>query len=308
MTVPTTVQRQLAEAEALQQALNAPAPAPTEAPAPAPTPTEPAPAPAPAANQDPNALEHRIRTLQGMLNSESARAKTRDAENQALRVQLDKLSKQVEQLSAAPKAAPAPATIDPKDIEAFGSDMVAMVQRYAAQTFEQMKTEFSGAVAQLSERLTALEGGVQSLDQKNEARTEQLFYVNLAKAVPDWETLNTDPEFLAWLSEVDPIFGVPRQAGLLQAHREADADRAARVFLKFKESRPKPPTPDALAAPRGVASPPPAAPGPVPKKITTAYINEFYLNDARGRYRNNPQLREQLEAEINAAIAAGNVT
>ena len=47
---------------------------------------------------------------------------------------------------------------------------------------------------------------------------------------PDWETLNKDPGFLKWLSEMDPLTGVERKRMLNDAVATFGGQRVASFF------------------------------------------------------------------------------
>jgi hypothetical protein len=256
-------------------------------------------APAPAA-QDPT-LEQKYRTLQGIHRGLTEKVGTLEAEVQALRAKV----------SAPPPPAPTPApqpAADPKDVEAFGLDMVSMVQR----TTEAYLTAARQAIEQ---RFAAIEGAVEALKQTLQGTSqavaqtaEEAFFEKLTQLVPDWLRVNASQEFLAFLAEADPIYGVPRQAALDAAQAKNDANRAANVFKAFIATLPPPPAtpPSESPSPRGAGSPPPP-PAPQAQLVPQSEITAFYNDVARGKWRGRDQERLTKEAFYNAAIAEGRV-
>jgi hypothetical protein len=321
MSSPKIVQRHLAQAEALaaaqheaiqaaapqnvvtdaSQLLADPPPAPQPAPAPTSTPT---PAPEPSEN-----WEQKYRSVAGRMATElpplRAQLKTYESELVALREQVSALSKAAQQQ---PKQQPK--TIDPRDVEAFGQDMIDMVQRYAQQTFQALSDEFGSRAATLEGRVERLEGTVQGVSTKTEETMEKQFYTTLTKAVPDWREINESDAWLAWLTEVDPIYGFPRQDALNHAHGKWDVDRVAATFNQFKQSRPAKPS-QALASQQAPSS---TGAGNVtvqvvePKQILSAkFVNKFYADQFKGRYRGREDEAARIEAQINQAAAEGRI-
>lgn len=315
-TTPKAVQRQLAQAEAIL-ASQAAVPQPTNviddvsqlqapaAPAPAPvaTPAAPEVTPPPAAPATPPVdYEQKFKTLQGMFNAEvprwQAQSKTLESENVALK-------EQIRALTEATKAAkPEKAPVDPKDAQEFGADVIEMVQRYATASHEALRQEFDA-------RLRELEAAVNGVSKKAEVSLEQQFYATLTKLVPDWEAINTDERWLAWLSEKDPTFGVPRQAALSSAHQSGDAGRVAQVFNLFLSSLPKPrqETLAEQAAPVSAGSAPaPVEATPAPRQmLSQKFVQTFYRDVALGRYKGREAEVARVEAEINSAAAEGRI-
>jgi len=307
MALPRSIQAQVEQANAALEALNKPPEAPAEPPAPPapialdpppaepqePSPPEPAEPPAPA--PQPDVWEHKYKTLQGLFNREVPTLQNRVKELES------KLSEVLNKVAEAPKPSEQqPQVADPKDVENFGSDLVDMVQR----TAERM---FGAAAKQFDQRLAQIEQALQGTTQTVAATAEQAFFDRLTKLVPEWEATNVNEAFLAWLAEVDPILGQPRQTALNAAQQRLDAERAAAVFKAFASTQPAPKanTLDKQVSPRGNATP---APTPTQKPVyTEAQIAGFYDSVRRGEYRGREQEAAQIEQMINLAIAEGRV-
>jgi hypothetical protein len=305
--LPNAIQRQVDEAAAAEAVLAQQSAVAQEAENPSQqqdaTPVqEVQPAP-PAPSED---WQHKYRTLQGvhaqMRGELQAKLKTYESEMSGMRQQLDALVQQ-KQAEATKEAAKA----DPKDVENFGADLVEMVQRYAERVFRGMSDQFGQKAAQMDSRLSALEQAVNGVSQKTDSTLQQQFYATLTALVPDWQEINRDQMWLQWLGEVDPIYGVERQAALDSAHQALDAERAAAVFRAFRSNHPK--KTKSLAeqvSPSGVA----AAPAPTQRQQgriwTQREIEDFYAKSIRGKY--SPDEAARIEAEINQAAAEGRVS
>ncbi len=306
MALPKAIERQVAEANAAQAAIEAQSAVPTgviddpsqlQAPAPEPqvaAPQTPAPAAPPTAPSE--NWEHKYRTLQGLLNKQrtdfDARAQTQESE-------LAKLRKLVTELQAAKEAKQEKAVADPKDVEAFGADMVEMVQRYAERVFQSMASK----TVDLDRRVAALEQQVTGVSQKTEMSMEQHFYAALGSAVPNWSAVNEDPKFMSWLAELDPVYGVPRKAALDVAYNNLNAPHVISIFKAFIDQHP-PVKPESLAqqvAPSSVATPAPATSAPAKPIFSAKFVEKVYNDLARGRYASNPAEGERLRKEIDLA-------
>lgn len=309
MALPTPVQRQLDAAAAAEQALQqAQAPEPTqpaaesqEAQAQPPQPPAPAPAPAPAPEPVVD-YEQRFKTVQGMLNAErrQSQAALQQAQEReaAIQRQLAELREKVEAAQAQQK--PATDTQDHKD---FGEDLVEMVRRQTALMLQQ----FQGVATKLEGRVAALEQNLGGVSQRTTMTLEQQFYATLDGLVPDWKTVNDDERWLAWLAELDPIYGAPRQAALDNAFHAFDAKRVANVFAAFKATLPKSTPAPSLESQVAPSTAPTGAPAPQPAKqiVSVKEIEAFYRDIAQGKYRDRQAEQGRKEQFYNLATAEG---
>lgn len=320
MSLPKAVQMQLEAAEALLTEANKPAEPPVEADAPAteppkaePTPpqaaTPPEPQP-PTQKSDEGAWEHRYKSLQGLFNT---RVNELQSSNKALTQQVQQLTEKLDSLTEALSKRPEPVqhAVDPKDVENFGQDLVEMVQRQAASALAGIAAKVDGVVQAFEKRLASVEQQLSGTSQAVSMTAEEVFFSKLTQAVPDWEQINADERFLAWLAEEDPVYGAPRQAALTAAHKALDVKRVAAVFNTFKAQFAPPPaqTPKSVekqVSPSTNAAGAPPAPTEKPV-ITQAQIQAFYRDVAQNKYRGREAEAARLESIINAAIAEGRV-
>lgn len=320
MQVPKQVQANLDAALALEQAilsgsaaandppqpLTADPPAATVQAAP-PASQAPAPQPSPPAED----FEQKYRTVLGKYNAEVPRMaqtiREAAAREDATKRRLDELEAELQRVKTAkPQEKPA---ANPNDVEEFGLDLVVMVQRQCEAQISSLMQIVEGKVIAFDARLTAIEQQVSGVSERTDTTLQGQFYATLEKLVPDWETTNRDTRFLAWLAEVDPIYGAPRQAALEAAHAALDVQRVANVFATFKNAHPAPKPPPSLenqVAPSSVAAPVPTAPESKPY-ITQAQVSAFYNARAQGRYRGKESEADAIEAQINLALAEGRV-
>ncbi len=316
MALPRSIQAQVEQANATLEAINKPAEPPPETPQAAPPAEQPpevtqaAPEPTvsepPAQTQpQPDVWEHKYKTLQGLFNREvpALQSQVKD-----LKTQLEMAVAKLNEAAEAKKPSEQQPVADPRDVENFGSDLVEMVQRTAERLFGRAASDIQGQAARFEQRLAQIEKALQGTTQTVAMTAEQSFFDRLAKLVPDWEQINANQAFLAWLGEVDPVYGQPRQVALDGAQQALNADRAAAVFKAFAATQPQAAKPSAVekqVSPKGAAS---AAPAPNSKPVLTQkQIVDFYNAKRRGEYRGQEAEAQRIEQMINLAIAEGRV-
>lgn len=261
-------------------------------------------APVTADRQQLDQAEQRYRTLQGMMNKEIA---SLNGQVKTLTQQLESAISRLENQAKAPQAA-SEYVPETKDVENFGSDLVEMVNRVSSAQMARITQAVDGRLATFGQQIAKLYEQIGGTTQHVAQTAEQMFFDKLEKLVPDWEAINADQRFLAWLAEVDPVYGLPRQAALKRAQETLDAGRAAAVFAAFtgpRQQAPKASHLDKQISPKGAAT---AAPAPSQKKVvSSAEITKFYDDVRRGAYRGREQLAAQMEIEFNTALAEGRV-
>jgi hypothetical protein len=178
--------------------------------------------------------EHRYKVLQGKYNKEVPRLQAQLRDNEGAVGELRQRLNTAEALVIAlgnsrdgkveghDKQPPAGAGrgISEQEIREFGPDLYDFIQRVAtsvtAERIKPVEQAASHAVKSVA----------------NSAR-ERLFSA-LAGAVPDWEELNTDPEFLEWLNGADVFSGRRRGDLLAEAYGANDSNRVIQFFTSFQ--------------------------------------------------------------------------
>jgi hypothetical protein len=318
MALPKQVEAQLRELEALEKQLTdaqnpAPAdPAPTLAeppqdpqPAPAePKPVEPTPTPTePVVAEE--TWQQKYKTLKGMYDAEVPRL---HADLRELKAQVDNLRKASETKPVEPaKPKAAEKLVTDADVEAFGEDLIEVQRKVAREVAAEFRGELDAMRAEndkLREQLTS------TGTQVSEASFEQRLY----RMVPDFEAVNADPKWIAWLNEVDPLLRAPRSSVAQQAFNRGDAEGVAHYVALFKQnSKPVEPTADRteelerqLQPNRGATSAPPTS--QKGKVYTNADIEKMFRKAADLGTKGQTDAAKKLEAEIDAAFMEGRVT
>jgi hypothetical protein len=264
--------------------------------------------------------EQRFRTLQGKYDSElpvlRSQISNYERINNTLSQQLASLTEQVQTLSTRPvAAATAPAdAVTSKDVEQYGAELIDVINRVAEARAQALTTDLRGEIARLQTSVSRDVAGVTAhVKQTDRALYDQ----KLTEAVPDWRTINIDPEWLRWLGEYDPILGSTRQAALNTAYNNFDAVRTVaflKSWLATRTPAPRQLTPQEELArqvtPRTTVATPqsPSAPEPTDTRIwTQAEIAATYTAKLQGKYRGLDAEWAAVVKQIDAAVAEGRV-
>ena len=334
MNIPESVRRQAEEADRLMQQISARQTEPhTEELEPEPQP-EPEPPPkeevtesSPKSAKDEVALwEQRYRTLQGKYDAEVGRV---HRENGELRAKLAQLEAQIDQLMKSKQEqekTPEP-IVRPEDVENYGAEMIDLVERVARKVAADRTKDLERVIKELRDENAELKRSLAGVEKKTGQTAQEAFLQRLSTLVPDWEVLNRDPGFLAWLGQIDPFTGVHRQQLLDAAGEALDAQRVAAFFNAYKQGlgrvepsptpNPQPPpnpqltrhTPPEVARQvqpgRSKAASTPQVPESATRIWSQKEIEDFYREASLGRYSREEQAR--IEAEIDLAVAQGRV-
>lgn len=310
-TLPNAVQRQLEEAEELERNFNAkpdepttdPAP-PTEDPAP-----EPPPVPEPKSTPDEDRWEARYKSLKGMYDSQ---VPSLQAEVRTLQGQLADAIRRMDEAAKAPKPKDTRTPkVTEKDVEAFGGDLVDLIKRQAEEIAAEAIGELHAKVQLLEETNAKLTSEVGGVAENQGELARNTFLSRLTELVPDWEATNVNPDFLAWLAEVDPVSNVQRQKWLEDAYTKLDAGRTAKLFTMWKPTTPEAPKPAREPLERQVTPSSTKSPTPISAsedRVWTAEdIQQFFNDITRGVYKGRDADAKQIEAQIDRAISEGRV-
>lgn len=265
--------------------------------------------PAPQKKTDEETWQKRYQSLQGMFHAEVPRL---NAQVKELQQQLKDALAAVEsrRISSSAETALEKLVTD-KDVEAYGGDLIDLVKRQASEIIQAEKAQMQRDLTTLQAENAELRQQLGGVAEKQGANERRAYFAELAKEVPDYEALNTDSDFLAWLAEMDPMSGLTRQTYLNVAFEQFDVKRTATLFNTWKKEAGKAPAPKRDAArelqrqvapgtSRGASAPSVSA----GEKIWSMQeVERFYLDASKGKYSRDDVVR--IEAEIDAAVAAG---
>ncbi len=260
-------------------------------------------------------FEQKYRSLQGKYNAEVPRL-------HADRRELSNRVQQLEQLIASMNAAPAPqqapaqSLITEQDVEDYGDSIEVM-----RKVFREEMSSKDAEINDLKRLVRQMQGTVipqvHQLSQSHAVSNEQRFWADLQTAVPDWQDINGSQEFQAWLLEVDPLTGIPRQTYLDDAQRNMDARRVANFFTAWKgttggqdariqrESQPASELERQVAPGKGRSGG--AKPQGEAKTYTSEDIKKFFSDVQKGKYKGREAERDRIERDIFAAQREGRI-
>lgn len=317
MSLPRAVQQQVEEADAFIAQMNGTQPVNPETgepivtdPQPAPEPQKqdvsPEPEPKPAVSEE--TWEQKYHTLKGKFDAEVPRlyAQVREMNSQIGQLTTDLATAKATQ--AQPVPASTPSLITEQDKEAFGSDLIDLIERAT-------EAKLAGSrqlEAQLTAEIAELKGKLGNVADRQVVSDTDRYESALTTTVPDWQALNVDQGFLNWLAEVDPVYGTPRQYALNGAYEAKDAARTAAIFNQYKKSVAPPAQSNnradlqrQVAPTRSRTSPAPTNPN-VDKRIYNQQdIDAFYTEWRRGLIDEAEAV--QIEKDIHAATVEGRI-
>lgn len=252
---------------------------------------------------------HKYHTLKGMYDAEVPRL---HSELREMKAQISQLAADNAELKQA-KAAPAPSAaslITDEDKEAFGPDLIDLIERATEAKVATLRAN----EADLKSQIKDLQGQLGNVSERQVVSDKDRFLAGLGQQVSDWEQINVDPGFIEWLQEVDPVYGIPKNVALNNAYENLDVTRVANIFKAYKQTlTPATPAPQqsrqqelqrqvAPTRTRTTSQPNENMDKPV---YSNRDIEKFYSDWRRGYYTDDEAA--SMEQQIHAAIAEGRV-
>ena len=315
MALPKAIQKQVDDADAFVAQMTGQtdntetdpnlAPNPAAAPEPPQLPISQEPEPKPTIPEE--TWDRKYLTLKGMYDAEVPRlhAQMREMNGQVQQLIAENAAARVQQTVTQPSTAKT--LITEQDKEAFGSDLLDLIDRAS----EQKVAEFRNQNAQLMAKIEELKGNLGNVTERQVVSDKDQFLAKLSAQVPNWETLNVDQGFLAWLAEVDPVYGLPRQVALTNAYESFDANRTAIIFNQYQgkvaptQQKPSQQLQSQVAPTRSRASPAPTTSAGDKPTWSQDQIANFYNEWIKGHL--DQAEAERIEKDINAAYAEGRI-
>lgn len=281
--------------------------APVPEPQPAPAPVEEAKKPE---KEDDQNWKQKYKTLQGMYDAEVPRlhqqVKELMAEMSTLKETIDTKAKEVEQAKEEANYERLKNLVTDEDRQEFGEDLIEVQRKVAREETAELYKQLEAIRAEndkLREQLT--ETGTQVTTASFEQRLNRL--------VPDFETVNVDPSWIAWLNEQDPMLRAPRMVAAQDAYSKGDAEAVAYyVDLWRKSQAPEPKKQDSdkelesqIQPSKSAASE--ATPAPKGQYYTSDQVRNMFLKVTQLGKMGRVDEARKLEAEIDAAYMQGRV-
>lgn len=206
--------------------------------------------------------------------------------------------------------------ITPEEANDYGEDFLKVVGKKAREELAPIINSYQAEIDRLKKQLEGVSGVFKQDAQKK-------LLGSLDEKLPNWRQMNTDQQFLDWLSLPDPYSGAIRHDMLKAAYAQGDAHRVLAFFNGFLAEEaavapakaepevgtvtvPKVPLQN-LAAP-GRAKTAAASTAPAEKPFfTRAQIAAFYADVAAGKFRGRDADKNKAEAEIFSAQREGRI-
>jgi len=250
-------------------------------------------------------FEQKYLTLRGKYNAEVPQL---HEQVKALTAQLEELKEQVSKPAEPPK--PKQYVTD-EDKENFGEDLLDVQRRIAMEVAE----KYQAQIAELKDHIGTLET---KLSETGGQVGQVSFEQRLRGEIPDFDEVNRDPRWIAWLDEVDPIIRGPRRVMAQKAYAEGDAEAVADYVKLFKQSVQQGPDTqqsdrkaelERQVTPKRTASATPAAATqqPGPKTYTEAQAEKVWKKVQDLSIQGRIEEAQKLEAEITAAYMEGRI-
>jgi hypothetical protein len=169
----------------------------------------------------------------------------------------------------------------------YGSDLIGLAQRAAAQAF--------------APQLQALDQQNAELRRQVAEQARRAMHERVEAAVPNWREIDNDPRWHAWLSEIDPLSGATRQRVLDDAIAAGSAARVIAFFSTFQQQH------GGGAARSPGRSRPRSAAVQQGEMLTRERIKQLYDQHRRGAYAGREAEWQRIEQQIIDAAATGNV-
>jgi uncharacterized coiled-coil protein SlyX len=329
MALPKQVQAQLAEVEELEKTLTAqpkakekkaakPEEPEAELDTDAEVPSEAEQAPANVdvkpADTSPTDVEdetfaQKYKTLQGKY----------DAEVPRLHQQIRDLTSKLKALEEASFEKPSEPTkskekvsyVTDEDRAEFGEELIDVQRRVAKEVAQEYEDRFEQQEAIIAELQKQLKQTGSEVGQMN-------FSQRLVQLVPDFEKIDNDPRWVAWLNEVDPIIRDQRRVLAQAAFDKGDAEAVAHYVKLFKQTIAEPEADIQVKAVRQTELEKQVAPSrsassastPTDRKAkvySQAEIDSGWNKIRMLMKKGSMAEAEKLEAEITAAYLEGRV-
>lgn len=251
-----------------------------------------------------DAWQQKYKTLEGKYSAEVPRL---HAQVKNLMAQLNQLQETINKSEPKKEEPEIHKLVTDADVEAFGSDLIEVQRKVAREVAMEFKKDIDSLRAEnvdLREKLTQTGSQVGAVS----------FDARLYQLVPDFEEINVDSKWIAWLEEIDPILRGPRKLIAQEAFNRGDAE-AIRDYIKmFKQTTAPSEKPNAKQAElerqiqpnRSASSAPPSS--QKGRVYTTKDIERMFEKAAKLNATQKFDEATKLEAEIDAAYMEGRVT
>lgn len=240
--------------------------------------------------EDNDIWQKKYQTLAGKYSAEVPRMA---AEIKQLKNEQKIRDEEYKRLKDAPKKQ---SLITKEEEQEYGEGLINVVKKAAREEISDRDL----TIASLKSEIESLKGV--------SAKTEEVgFYQYITNKHPDWQAINDDKDFHAWLESSDELTGRRRQDVLTEAENGRDAEKIANIFSSYKRTKNK----ASVVANRNLeqqvtpARTSPASAPPGKRLWTRAEIDRFYYDLRRGVI--SEKKAAAMENDIQSALMSGRI-
>jgi len=262
---------------------------------------------------DEQSWEHRYKSMKGRY--DRSEGQIRGLSDQIAGLQNVISTMQVAPQTYVPNEQSAQRFITAEEEQDYGAEFLSVVGKKA-------KEELSPEVAKLRAEIDGLKSQLTGVGSYVQQDVRSRMEATMSDRLPNWQEVNTNPDFLSWLNLPDPYSGVNRHNLLKTAYERNDTPRVLAFFQGFLSEeaatdpagsgpgfsnggavQDKVPLASFAAPGRAKTS---AASAPVEKPVFTAsQISQFYADVRTGKYLGREAEKDRLERSIFAAGPEG---
>lgn len=141
-----------------------------------------------------------------------------------------------------------------------------------------------------------------------QTQNQNQFANKLEELVPGFSKYDTDVNFHAWMAEPDPVSGISREALFRSSQKLGDVVGVARFFKDYmSEINERTELLDSNVTPTKQTATTVQKQQPKVEVITMKFINDFYDDCVRGKYKGKLKLQQEIEQKIDTALREGRV-
>lgn len=224
---------------------------------------------------------------------------------------IQQLTAQVQELTRKAEQKPAPTlTVDELFTEEerntyddeYRAMLLRITEKQAKHVADMTKAEME---AQLSGRISQLEGNVKQVATNQSRSAIQVYEDALDAAVPDWVAIGEEEAFETWLGNntVSPLDKRTYGQAMKQAHNALDAQSVIYILKEYLQQRDgRKPNLESQITPAGTGGGEVLDEGRV---YTESEISQYHTDCTRGKY--TQKQRVEIDRSIKEAIQAGRV-
>jgi len=216
------------------------------------------------------------------------------------RLQIEQLKQQIEELQSREVVKPDvfDGVFTDEDRDVIGDEAVNIIKKASQKVSENGLDPLRKELLELKKEKAEEQVRQQ---QRDSERTYDTFLNSLDKLVPEWQSINADPEFISYLSDVDEHSGYTRQELLHRAEQNGDVSRVAGFMQSFYDT--SNPGKKKLAEKVGPTNSTGASVvGEGVEAMPGSYIDKFYEDSIRGAFKGNEMVQQQIQSEIDKAL------